>query len=166
MGATTVMLAAGLALPENVHGVIADCGFTSADDIWRHVCVANLHLPYGTRARRIGAKCRKRIGYDPADASTVEALRACNTPILLIHGSEDRFVPSAMTCRNFAAASGPKRMISVSGAGHAESYLVDPEKYEAALADFWQACDVPAVKSEGRIDHGNDGSDHAAVYAG
>ena len=166
MGATTVMLAAGLELPENVHGVIADCGFTSANDIWRHVCTAHLHLPYVTRAGRISAKCRSRIGFDPADVSTTEALRACNTPVLFIHGSEDHFVPSAMTCRNFAASSGPKRMIFVSGAGHAESYSVDPRKYEAALTDFWQACDVCDTFKEGSICNGNDGSDHAGVYAG
>ena len=46
MGATTVLLAADLDFPANVKGLMADCGFTSADAIWRHVADDNLHVPY------------------------------------------------------------------------------------------------------------------------
>ena len=44
MGASTVMLAAGEELPENVIGVLADCGFTSAKDIIKKV-IRQMHLP-------------------------------------------------------------------------------------------------------------------------
>ena len=142
MGATTVMLAAGLKLPERVRGIIADCGFTSADEIWKHVCKTRLHIPYAIRAQRIAAKCRRRIGYDPIDCSTEEVLRQSHIPILLFHGTEDQLVPCAMTCRNFAAAAGPKRMITFSGAGHGRSHQTDPQKYETALSDFWSACEI------------------------
>ena len=37
MGATTVLMAAGLNLPSNVHGIAGDCGFTSPQAIWKHV---------------------------------------------------------------------------------------------------------------------------------
>lgn len=37
MGATTVLMATGLDLPRNVHGVVGDCGFTSPHAIWKHV---------------------------------------------------------------------------------------------------------------------------------
>ena len=35
MGATTVLLASGLNLPKNVKAIVADCGFTSAYDVFR-----------------------------------------------------------------------------------------------------------------------------------
>lgn len=44
MGATTVLMAAGLQLPPNVHGIMADCGFTSANAIWEHIAKDNLHI--------------------------------------------------------------------------------------------------------------------------
>ena len=44
MGATTVLMAAGEALPKNVKGITADCGFTSPKAIWRHVTEQNLHM--------------------------------------------------------------------------------------------------------------------------
>ena len=145
MGATTVMLSAGLELPEQVLGIIADCGFTSADEIWKHVCLTKLHIPYAIRAHRITAKCKRRIGYDPVDCSTEEVLRKSHIPILLVHGTEDQLVPCAMSCRNFAAAAGPKRMITFSGAGHGRSHQMDPQKYETALSDFWSACETLIV---------------------
>ena len=44
MGATTVMLAVGRALPSNVVGALADCGFSRARDIIKKV-IRQLHLP-------------------------------------------------------------------------------------------------------------------------
>jgi hypothetical protein len=41
MGASTVLIAAGNKLPENVVGVIADCGYTSAEDIIKKVVKKN-----------------------------------------------------------------------------------------------------------------------------
>jgi predicted alpha/beta-fold hydrolase len=51
MGASTVLVAASNKLPDNVVGVLADCGFTSPHAIWRHVVKNNLHLTYYTRER-------------------------------------------------------------------------------------------------------------------
>ena len=44
MGAATVMIAAGQNVPENVVGVIADCGYTSAKEIIQKV-IQDMHLP-------------------------------------------------------------------------------------------------------------------------
>jgi hypothetical protein len=44
MGATTVLLASGKKLPENVIGVLADCGYTSAKAIIQKV-IRDLKLP-------------------------------------------------------------------------------------------------------------------------
>lgn len=45
MGCATTLMAAGLDLPDNVKGIIADCGFTSPWDIIRHVAKERFHLP-------------------------------------------------------------------------------------------------------------------------
>ena len=61
MGATTVLMTGDLELPENVHGIMADCGFTSAHEIWKHVAEENLHLHYGLYATAANDLCKKRI---------------------------------------------------------------------------------------------------------
>ena len=45
MGAATVLMASGLDLPQQVAGIIADCGFTTPRAIFRHVLVHELRLP-------------------------------------------------------------------------------------------------------------------------
>ena len=45
MGCATTLMAAGLDLPDNVKGIIADCGFTSPWDIIKHVAKERFYLP-------------------------------------------------------------------------------------------------------------------------
>ena len=141
MGATTVLLAAGLGLPESVHGIMADCGFTSPEAIWRHVAEDNLHVPYALLKPAVERICRRKIGCGPGDTSTVEALKNCHTPVIFIHGTEDSFVPAKMTVENYDACAGEKRLLLVPGAEHGVSYLVDREGYEEAVRAFWRDFD-------------------------
>lgn len=137
MGASSVMMASSLALPGNVKGIIADCGFTSPDEIWEYVAKEKLHVLY--RPRKVIAR-RMFESRDPAnryDASAEEALASSKVPVLFIHGTADRFVPVEMTYRNYLACTAPKRLLIVPGASHAKSYFTDPQSYEKAMVDFW-----------------------------
>lgn len=147
MGAATVMMAAGLSLPETVHGIVADCGFTSPDAIWKHVAEDNLHVPYGIHRPTAGYLYRKRNQLNPFHYSATEALSRTHIPVLLIHGEEDHFVPVQMAYENYEACASPKRLLIVPGAGHAMSYFMDMEGYEAALQDFWKDFDGAANPS-------------------
>ena len=141
MGASTVLMTAGMELPPQVRGVIADCGFTSPREIWKHVAEENLHMHYGFYARSADGLCRKKIQLGSGDCSTVEALRDCELPVLFIHGTDDSFVPITMTYENYKACKGPKRLLVVPGAEHGMSWCVDPDGYRQALRDFWQTFD-------------------------
>ncbi|MBR5501050.1 MAG: alpha/beta hydrolase [Clostridia bacterium] len=141
MGASTVLMAGGLELPAQVHGIIADCGFTSPYHIWQHVVKRNLHLSYKVRARMADRLCRKRIRMGPEDYSTVEAMKSVKVPVLFIHGAEDHFVPISMTYENYTACVAPKQLLIVPGADHGMSYLVDPKAYEKAMVAFWKEFD-------------------------
>lgn len=137
MGASSVMMASSLALPENVKGIIADCGFTSPDEIWEYVAKEKLHVLY--RPRKVIARrmFERRNPANRYDASAEEALASSKVPVLFIHGTADRFVPVEMTYRNYLACTAPKRLLIVPGASHAKSYFTDPQSYEKAMVDFW-----------------------------
>lgn len=141
MGATTVLMAAGLALPDNVHGIVGDCGFTSPHAIWKHVANNNLHIAFGIRGAVADALYEKKIQTDTADYSTMDALQNSSVPVMLIHGTDDHFVPVEMTYENYKACSSPKKLFVVPGAGHGMSYYVDKEGYEAVIQDFWRQYD-------------------------
>lgn len=138
MGASTVLMASGLELPVNVKGVIADCGFTSAYDEWRHVVKVNMRLPYGIRGKVIDLYCKKHIGATSKEISTVESMRKTRVPILFIHGSDDKFVPIEMTYENYKACRSYKTLLVVPGAIHGQSYFVEQEKYESAVRELWK----------------------------
>ena len=141
MGASTVLMASELDLPDNVHGIIADCGFTSPDDIWKHVVEHNLHLSYGIRSAVANDICKKKIQMGAKEHSTVEALQKSKVPVLFIHGTDDNFVPVEMIYENYKACAAPKRIFVVPGADHGMSYVVDEKGYQAALQDFWNTVD-------------------------
>lgn len=142
MGAATVLMASGFTLPENVHGIIADCGYTSPYAIWKHIAENNLHLRYDKWMRdTIDEMCRERINFSSDDYSCTKALESCRVPVLFIHGTDDNFVPIEMTYENYKYCDAPKRLLVVPGAGHGMSYAVDKARYEQTVLQFWQDYD-------------------------
>lgn len=141
MGATTVLMTAGLELPQNVVGIVADCAFTSPYAIWKHVVEDNLHLSYGIRSAAADDLCRKKIHMRAKEYSTTAALKDTEIPVLFIHGTDDHFVPIEMTYENYKACASEKRLLVVPGAEHAMSYIVDRKGYENAIMKFWQDFD-------------------------
>lgn len=136
MGASTVLMAAGLPLPDNVRGILADCGYTSAVDIWKHVA-KKAHLSYRVCGKPAGRLAKKRLSIAIDAESCPQALSRSKVPVLFVHGTDDRFVPVEMTYENFKACTAPKRLFIVPGAEHGMSYLVDKKGYEATLKAFW-----------------------------
>lgn len=141
MGAATVLMTSGFDLPASVHGIVADCGFTSPHAIWKHVVENNLHIPYNIYSAYARDTCRKRIQIGSDEYSCQEALRKCKVPVLFIHGTDDHFVPVEMTYENYKACASSKQLFIVPGAEHGMSYLVDKTGYEEAVVRFWNDYD-------------------------
>lgn len=136
MGAATVLMAGGLALPHNVVGIVADCGYSSPAGIIQKV-IRDQHLPVFPVYSLIHLGGKLFGGFDLASATVTEALTHCRIPVLLIHGGDDRFVPCEMGRENYAhCAAHDKHLLIIPGAGHGLSYLVDREAYLTALASF------------------------------
>lgn len=139
MGCATVTMATEIGLPENVKGVIADCGYTSPWDIAKHVLNKNLHLPGFPVMYIANLFARIFAKFSFKEASSVEAMEKCSLPVLFIHGSDDTFVPTEMSKANYSVcASKDKKLVIIQGAAHAQSYMVDTEKYEKEVRDFIQ----------------------------
>ena len=141
MGAATVLMSADLPLPGTVRGLIGDCGFTGPQDICRHVVKNNLHLSYSLRGAVAHRLCKRRNQAGLSGHSAPTALSRCKLPVLLIHGSDDRFVPVEMTYENYKACRGPKHLLIVPGADHGMSYYKDQAAYEKTLQNFFSLYD-------------------------
>lgn len=136
MGASTVLIAAGQKLPENVVGVLADCGYSSAKDIIQSVIRGMLLPPkLAYPFVKLGAKLYGK--FDLEETSPVEAMGRCTVPVIFFHGEADTFVPCYMSKENYNACASRKRLVTVPKAGHGLSYPVDPERYIEEMENFF-----------------------------
>jgi len=135
MGAATVILASALPLPGNVRCVIADCPYSSAEAILKKE-IGGMHLPVSIfyPLMRLGARIYG--GFRIEDACVKEAAKEKRLPLLLIHGEEDRFVPTDMSRKISEAASGVCELHTFPGAHHGTSYLTDPVGYMQIVDTF------------------------------
>ena len=134
MGAATVMMAAGMELPENVIGVLADSGYSSPEKIIRHVMHQQHYPQLLFPFIRLGGLIF--CGFDISSGSPAEAMKLCRIPAFFIHGNNDRFVPYEMSIENYEACPAKKFFFTGENAGHGLSYLVDLEGYRKAHSEF------------------------------
>jgi len=136
MGGATVLMASGLKLPEQVKGIISDCGFTSPKYVFTHVLHSMYHLPAFPVIPVADYLNRKKAGYGMDECNAAREVKNATVPILLIHGETDNFVPCSMCNEIYENCASPKKMLIVKGASHAESYYKATSDYEATLDDF------------------------------
>lgn len=136
MGAATVMIASADEYPENVVGVLADCGYTSARAIIKKV-IRDMKLPPNILYpfARLGGRLFGHFDID--ETSPIEAMKSSRIPVIFFHGDDDDFVPHYMSVENYdACISENKKMVTIEGAGHGLAYVANPEKYLKELKDF------------------------------
>ena len=138
MGCTTVLLASALPLPPAVRGIIADCGYTSAAEIVKHVMKKTMHIPAFPLLPMVNMWCRLAGGFSLYRLKAPEELRKNTRPVLFAHGTGDTFVPCEMTQENYQACRAEKFLLLVPGAAHCMSYVEDREKYTSLLHQLFR----------------------------
>lgn len=136
MGGATVCMMGGMDLPRQVKGIVSDCAFTSARDVFTHVLHSMYHLPAFPMIQIADRVNRKKAGYGLDDCNAAREVRKAKVPFLFIHGDEDIFVPCWMCEEIYKNCASPKTKLIVKGAGHGESYYKDTKAYEEALDVF------------------------------
>lgn len=136
MGGATVLMTSGLELPDNVKGIVSDCGFTSPKEVFTHVLNNMYHLPAFPAIQGADLINKRLAGYGMDECNAKYEVQKAAVPILFIHGSADTFVPCSMCEEIYENCRSPKRKLIVEGAAHAESYYKDMALYEKTLDEF------------------------------
>jgi len=138
MGAASVLSAAGdPKAPEQISGVVADCGFSSGWEEVRMQLKNQFHLPSFPLLPAADFVMRRAAGYSLKGRAPIDRVADIHVPLLIIHGKSDDFVPASMGEELFAAAgSEDKHFLSVEGAVHAHSYITATDKYEEAFREL------------------------------
>ncbi|WP_246098405.1 alpha/beta hydrolase [Saccharibacillus brassicae] len=138
MGGATVMMTSGEDLPPHVKAIVEDCGYTSVRDELAHQMKRMYKLPTFPMLPATEALTRIKAGYSFTEASALNQVRRCRTPMLFIHGSDDVFVPTSMVHELYEACPSEKDLLIVQGAGHGDSFLIDKAGYTRKVTEFLQ----------------------------
>ena len=138
MGGATVMAASGEEdLPEQVKGIISDCGYSSPWEILNYQLKHAAHLPAGLFLPQIERLCEKKIGMNLHDYAAVDQLKKAKVPVLFVQGMEDQMVPPEMVQQVYDACASPKRLLTVPQAGHGESIAFAPDVYHKDIIELF-----------------------------
>lgn len=148
MGGATAMQCSCLALPENVKGIIEDCGYTSVKEEFEFQCRRVVRFVPKFLLAGINFFMKRFAGYGMNDINSVDAVAHSKVPILFIHGDSDIFVPTEMVYRCYNACTADKELYIVKGAEHAMAEFKGGEEYEKRINDF--------VKKHSRILKGEE----------
>jgi alpha-beta hydrolase superfamily lysophospholipase len=139
-GAVAVDLAAELGRdtdngkePAQARGLIIESTFTTLADV--ATAVANTSLP---------VRWLLSQKFD-----SIDKIADIHMPLLIVHGTEDRYVPSRFSEELFAAAQEPKKLLLVPGGSHNNSMSLGRQAYGQAIQALFRADQAPthAAKS-------------------
>ena len=133
LGGATVCCATGEKLPDNVRGIIEDCGFTSPYEQFTHN-LKPMHLPPFIVLPVTSLYCKMKAGFGFRQKCAVDVIKQNRLPLLVIHGGTDTFVPTWMGKKIYDAATCDKELLIVDGAEHAMAFREDEKKCQDASA--------------------------------
>lgn len=136
-GAVALMVAAQ---DERLGAVAVDSPYTTLEEsLARHMKLLYPQIPRMPFLGFVLSTYRLRFGVWPRDVSPLESIGKLNPrAVLLIQGGRDNRMPVEGARRLLARAGEPKQLWIVEGAGHLESYGMDPARYLEGLVGFFE----------------------------
>ena len=96
-------MASGHKLPDEVRGLVADCGFRSMKGQVKDMAAEWFHLHWiGLMLFRLDLFCRVLAGFRMKDADTAEAMKKNKRPVLFFHGADDTYVNQQNSRYNYS----------------------------------------------------------------
>lgn len=140
MGAATTMMLSGDAdVPQCVKTYIEDCGYTNVHDQFSKELQERFSLPSWPLIPIASTLCQWRYGWNFEEASALNQVSRSKQPMLFIHGTADKFVPTWMVHPLYRAKHiGYKEIWLAPHAEHARSYQLYPQEYTQRVKCFLQ----------------------------
>lgn len=140
MGAATVLQHLGI--DSRVKFCVADCPYSDLNEIFKYTLKNEYHLSNMPILTVANLFTRWRAGLSLQDVSPIATIKKVTTPILWIHGTEDRKVPPQMSIDMYNEKEhGIKKLWLVEGARHASACVADRDGYAKTIELFIQEVD-------------------------
>ncbi len=142
MGATSVLLASGHALPQEVRGIIADCGFHSMNQQMKDIASGWFHLKrIGLLLFRVDLFCHIFAGFSMKDTDVTTAMKYNEKPVLFFHGEDDTYVWPENTLINYRLCTASKELVLVPKSRHLCCSYDTPVLYKEKVLEFFNKYD-------------------------
>ncbi len=132
MGGASVLLA--MQYSPKIDFVIEDCGYSSLQKLLLHK-MKQSHIPsffiHGSNVM-----LKMFFHFSMEDVVPSNAVKISTIPLLIIHGSDDDFVPVDEGMEIYQARKDNSEIRIIEGASHAQSYQVNPQAYEEMCMSF------------------------------
>ena len=135
MGGGTVLMASGLDLPDNVTAILADCPYSSAQDVINNTA-HDMGLPDKALSPFIYLAGLIYGSVNIKKTTAAEEVKKTKVPILIIHGDADTLVPPYMSEEVEKANPDMVERHLIKGADHGISYMVDKKRYLEIVEAF------------------------------
>lgn len=136
MGAASIMQASDRLSKDDVRGIIADCGYSSAGEVFKNLVWKLVHLPAFPFINIFECWNRLLAGYDFSSHDSRKSLAKTELPFVYICGDSDQYVPIDMAHSIFDSCKSEKYLLISKGTGHAANYMRETEKYTALVGGF------------------------------
>lgn len=147
MGSATCLQHA--AIDERLSFVIADCGFSDLADLLYYRLRKEYRLMGWILIPVASMFVRIMAGFWLQAISPVKAIQEVETPVFIIHGAEDDYIPPSHAERIFASKRrGVKKLWLAQHADHAESQPVNPTLYDQKIGEFLSEVIGPELNEE------------------
>lgn len=125
-GAVAIELARSLSAAragnrESAAGLIVESSFTSLVEV--AAAITNIRFPLEWLMTQKFDSIRKIPGL--------------HIPVMLVHGTGDRYIPHRFSEALYAAASEPKKLLLIDGGSHNNAMRIGSDEYRKALQDFF-----------------------------
>ncbi|MEM7676843.1 MAG: hypothetical protein AAF449_12640 [Myxococcota bacterium] len=85
---------------------------------------------------KVRARLQNRLGYDIDQFDPRDAVARLNRPLLIVHGTDDTFVPIQVSEEVYRTATKPKAFLRSDNFGHCNGMQQDPAKYVPGVLVF------------------------------
>jgi uncharacterized protein len=82
------------------------------------------------------AQLQPRLGVSPSQLRPIDRIPMLRSPLLVVHGTEDRHTTLEEAQRFYASAPQPKEFYAVQGAAHVDLHAFSPRAYEERVGRF------------------------------
>jgi fermentation-respiration switch protein FrsA (DUF1100 family) len=145
MGASTALQHA--AIDSRAAFYIADCPYSDLTAELIHRLRKDWWLPPFPLLHITRLFAWLRGGFQFHLVSPIRDMAEIETPILFIHGKEDKDTPMEMTLELYRAKKGPKQLYLAPDADHAQSLRTNPHLYDRIIGDFLEGLGLVATET-------------------